>query len=229
MVAVYVGFRLYYGELAFLPGLFALLLAPEFFRPLRDLGAHYHARMDAIGATEGLLDILNTQPAEQPAAKALPANAPQEIRVEGLGYQHQQGAGIEDISFTLRRGETLAIVGASGAGKTTLARLLLRFISPATGQILIDGHNLSDLSLQDWQKQIGWLPSGRHYLPVLLLTIFVWHTRRPVKVSCSLPRSWHRQTPLSTAWPKVMPLRWVTADKGYPEARSSGSRWRVRY
>lgn len=158
MVAVYVGFRLYYGELAFLPGLFALLLAPEFFRPLRDLGAHYHARMDAIGATEGLLDILNTQPAEQPAAKALPASAPQEIRVEGLGYQHQQGAGIEDISFTLRRGETLAIVGASGAGKTTLARLLLRFISPATGQILIDGHNLSDLSLQDWQKQIGWLP-----------------------------------------------------------------------
>lgn len=158
MVAVYVGFRLYYGDLAFLPGLFALLLAPEFFRPLRDLGAHYHARMDAIGATEGLLHILNTELPEQTAAQALSVVEPQEIRVENLGYQHPEGGGIEDISFTLRRGETLAVVGSSGAGKTTLARLLLRFISPNRGKILIDGVDLSQLDLPEWQKQIGWLP-----------------------------------------------------------------------
>lgn len=158
MVAVYVGFRLYYGELAFLPGLFALLLAPEFFRPLRDLGAHYHARMDALGATEGLLAILNTEPPAPAANTQAPVGTPQEIRVEGVGYQHQEGGGIEDISFTLRRGETLAIVGSSGAGKTTLARLLLRFITPATGRILIDGRDLSELDLPTWQKHIGWLP-----------------------------------------------------------------------
>ncbi len=158
MVAVYVGFRLYYGELAFLPGLFALLLAPEFFRPLRDLGAHYHARMDAIGATEGLLDILNTElPAQTPAPVLSVAN-PQEIRVENLGYQHPEGGGIEDISFSLHRGETVAVVGSSGAGKTTLARLLLRFISPTQGKILVDGQDLSQLDLSEWQKQIGWLP-----------------------------------------------------------------------
>ncbi|ARU94795.1 thiol reductant ABC exporter subunit CydD [Tatumella citrea] len=158
MVAVYVGFRLYYGELAFLPGLFALLLAPEFFRPLRDLGAHYHARMDAIGATEGLLDILNTELPEQTPTQVLPVAEPQEIRVENLGYQHPEGGGIEDISFSLRRGETLAIVGSSGAGKTTLARLLLRFISPTRGNILVNGQDLSQLDLPEWQKQIGWLP-----------------------------------------------------------------------
>ncbi len=158
MVAVYVGFRLYYGELAFLPGLFALLLAPEFFRPLRDLGAHYHARMDAIGATEGLLDILNTELPEPPQKTVLPAAEPQEIRVENLGYQHPEGGGIDDISFSLHRGETLAIVGVSGAGKTTLARLLLRFISPTRGRIMIDGQDLSQLDLPEWQKQIGWLP-----------------------------------------------------------------------
>ena len=158
MVAVYVGFRLYYGELAFLPGLFALLLAPEFFRPLRDLGAHYHARMDAIGATEGLLDILNTELPEQTTAQMLPVAEPQEIRVENLGYLHPEGGGIEDISFSLRRGETLAIVGSSGAGKTTLARLLLRFISPTRGKILVNGQDLSQLDLPEWQKQIGWLP-----------------------------------------------------------------------
>lgn len=158
MVAVYVGFRLYYGEMAFLPGLFALLLAPEFFRPLRDLGAHYHARMDAIGATEGLLAILNTEPPAQSDSKPLPCAAPQEIQLEGVGYRHPEGGGIEDISFTLRRGETLAIVGTSGAGKTTLARLLLRFITPATGRILVDGQDLAALDLPEWQQQIGWLP-----------------------------------------------------------------------
>lgn len=158
MVAVYVGFRLYYGELAFQPGLFALLLAPEFFRPLRDLGAHYHARMDAIGATEGLLEILNSELPEKTDSVALAEETPQEICVESVSYQHAEGGGIDDISFTLKRGETLAIVGSSGAGKTTLARLLLRFISPAKGQIVIDGQPLSDLDLSQWQQRIGWLP-----------------------------------------------------------------------
>lgn len=158
MVAVYVGFRLYYGDLAFQPGLFALLLAPEFFRPLRDLGAHYHARMDAIGATEGLLEILNAEPAEQTGKAELAVDAPQDIRFEHVSYQHEEGGGVEDISFSLCRGETVAIVGSSGAGKTTLARLLLRFITPASGQILIDGKALSEFELLQWQQRVGWLP-----------------------------------------------------------------------
>lgn len=158
MVAVYVGFRLYYGEMAFLPGLFALLLAPEFFRPLRDLGAHYHARMDAIGATEGLLAILNAEVPERPQGSAIAAAGPQEIEVRGVSYRHAEGGGVEDISFTLRRGESLAIVGTSGAGKTTLARLLLGFITPASGEILLDGNDLTTRDLAQWQRQIGWLP-----------------------------------------------------------------------
>ncbi|WP_026042558.1 thiol reductant ABC exporter subunit CydD [Pantoea sp. A4] len=158
MVAVYVGFRLYYGEMAFLPGLFALLLAPEFFRPLRDLGAHYHARMDAIGATEGLLAILNAEVPERPQGGAIAEAGPQEIEVRGVSYRHAEGEGVEDISFTLRRGESLAIVGTSGAGKTTLARLLLGFITPASGEILLDGNDLTTRDLAQWQRQIGWLP-----------------------------------------------------------------------
>ncbi|NIF22688.1 thiol reductant ABC exporter subunit CydD [Pantoea sp. Acro-835] len=158
MVAVYVGFRLYYGEMAFLPGLFALLLAPEFFRPLRDLGAHYHARMDAIGATEGLLAILNAEVPERPQGGAIAEAGPQEIEVRGVSYRHAEGGGVEDISFTLRRGESLAIVGTSGAGKTTLARLLLGFITPASGEILLDGNDLTTRDLAQWQRQIGWLP-----------------------------------------------------------------------
>jgi ATP-binding cassette, subfamily C, bacterial CydD len=158
MVAVYVGFRLFYGEMGFLPGLFALLLAPEFFRPLRDLGTHYHARMDAIGATEGFLAILNAEvPASSQGSLALPAK-PREIKIEGVSYLYEEGGGVSDITLTLRAGETLAIVGTSGAGKTTLSRLLLGLIQPTSGRILIDGCDLSSLDLPAWQQHIGWLP-----------------------------------------------------------------------
>ncbi|WP_244563547.1 ATP-binding cassette domain-containing protein [Pantoea rodasii] len=158
MVAVYVGFRLFYGEMGFLPGLFALLLAPEFFRPLRDLGAHYHARMDAIGATEGLLAILNAEPPAASQGQTLLSTAPREIRLEGVSYQYEEGGGVTDVSFTLLSGETVALVGTSGAGKTTLSRLMLGFITPTAGRIVIDGNDLTSLDLPAWQQQIGWLP-----------------------------------------------------------------------
>lgn len=159
MVAVFVGFRLYYGELVFLPGLFALLLVPEFFRPLRELGSHYHARMDAIGATEGLLTILNTRPAiTEHSSTAIPVKFSQVINIENVSYRHKEGGGVENISLSLKRGEKLAIIGSSGAGKTTLARLLLGFIKPDSGRILVDGLDMSEIYLPAWQKNIGWLP-----------------------------------------------------------------------
>ncbi|MBT9382860.1 thiol reductant ABC exporter subunit CydD [Pseudooceanicola sp. CBS1P-1] len=158
MVAVYVGFRLYYGEIAFLPGLFALLIAPEFFRPLREMGQHYHARMTAIGAAEGLISIMQMPEAEARAGAALPAGAPQRISVQGLGYIHAGSEGLRDLSFDLARGETLAVMGPSGAGKTTMVRLLLGLLAPQQGQILLDGRPLSDFAAADWQARIGWLP-----------------------------------------------------------------------
>lgn len=158
MVAVYVGFRLFYGEMGFLPGLFALLLAPEFFRPLRDLGTHYHARMDAIGATEGFLAILDAELPASAQGTALLSAQPREISIESVSYQYEEGGGVTDISFTLCRGETLAIVGTSGAGKTTLSRLLLGFLTPTSGRIVIDGCDLSSLDLPAWQQHMGWLP-----------------------------------------------------------------------
>ncbi|MDE1157300.1 MAG: thiol reductant ABC exporter subunit CydD [Neorhizobium sp.] len=158
MVAVYVGFRLFYGDMAFLPGLFALLLAPEFFRPLRDMGAHYHARMEAIGATEQLLAILDAPlPPERPR-HPLPAAAIGEIRFENVGFAFENGAALSDISFTLHQGKTLALVGVSGAGKTTITKLLLGLLSPQAGRILIGGTDLADIDHADWQRRTGWLP-----------------------------------------------------------------------
>lgn len=182
MVAVYVGFRLYYGEIAFLPGLFALLLAPEFYRPLRDMGTHYHARMDALGSAEALVPILQAKPEPAPMTDGATANVasdgapgapepsqaaatpaktlapPRQIRFDRVSFLHDTGLGVRDLSFELQAGQMLALVGPSGAGKTTCARLLLGLLAPQSGRILLDGRDLATIDPPAWQAQLGWLP-----------------------------------------------------------------------
>ncbi|WP_110685153.1 thiol reductant ABC exporter subunit CydD [Salinicola aestuarinus] len=173
MVAVYVGFRLYYGQLDFLPGLFALLLAPEFYRPLRDMGANYHARMQAIGAVGELMPILSEVSGEPDSdqregsgelkkALSLPSDPIQTIHFDGVGFRHDvdnaESDGVEAVDLTLARGECVALVGPSGAGKTTLAKLLLGFFDPSVGRLELDGVDLREIDVEAWRARLGYLP-----------------------------------------------------------------------
>ncbi|RJS92183.1 thiol reductant ABC exporter subunit CydD [Salinisphaera sp. Q1T1-3] len=161
MVAVYIGFRLYYGEMSFLPGLFVLLVAPEFYRPLRDMGSQYHARMEALGAAEGLVAMLDeTTPAATAIGSAAPSGPAAHLRFDRVGFQHADARTplFEDVSFELTPGRTLAVVGPSGAGKTTLAYLLLGFLAPSRGGITVDGRDLAMIADAGWFDQIAWVP-----------------------------------------------------------------------
>ena len=160
MIAVYVGFRLYFHGLEFLPGFFALLLAPEFFRPLRGMGAQYHARMEAIGSAEAIVALLDREPpASAWGSAALPGRGPKEISFEGVGFGYAPDAPvIRGVTFSLRRGERVALVGPSGAGKTTLGQLLLGFLQPSVGRIAVDGADLRTLSREGWMARVAWLP-----------------------------------------------------------------------
>lgn len=161
MIAVYIGFRLYYGEMAFLPGLFVLLLAPEFYRPLRDMGTQYHARMEAIGAAEQLVALF-----EQPApARARSGGEPlpqgttlSQIALYDVYFAYESGPPVlEDISLTLERGKRVALIGPSGAGKTTIAQLLLGFVQPDAGHIRADDRDLSGIAQADWLARVAWV------------------------------------------------------------------------
>jgi ATP-binding cassette subfamily C protein CydD len=160
MVAVYIGFALYYKEMHFLPGFFVLLLAPEFYRPLRTMGAQYHARMEAIGASEQIVRILETPlPARPlPQAAALDVGA-LHIRFERVGFAYQPDEPVlSDIDFTLAQGERIALVGPSGAGKTTISQIMLGFLQPTCGRVLIGGVDLGALQPKAWLRRIAWLP-----------------------------------------------------------------------
>ncbi|WP_132956783.1 thiol reductant ABC exporter subunit CydD [Rhizobium sp. BK251] len=160
LAAVFIGFRLYYRELDFLSGFFVLLLAPEFYRPLRDMGAQYHARMAAIAASESIIRCLQTALLERPA-NPLPLPLRRKLRIdfEGVCFSHDDdGQGLQNISFALSQGECVALVGPSGAGKTTIGQLLLGFLRPQSGQIRVNGVDLYDLDENEWLSRVSWVP-----------------------------------------------------------------------
>jgi ATP-binding cassette subfamily C protein CydD len=162
VVAVFIGFRLLFGELDFLHGFFVLLLAPELYLPLRNLGTQYHARMEAIGAAERIVEILGA-PAPQAPARCLPAPdlATATIRVQDVSFDYPgRRRALRGLSLEIRPGERVALVGPSGAGKTTVVNLLLGFIRPDQGRILIAETPLDAIDPTAWRRQLAWVPQN---------------------------------------------------------------------
>jgi ATP-binding cassette subfamily C protein CydD len=170
MTAVFLGlsylhsfdFGLYARPLTLEMGLFLLLLAPELFLPLRELGAHYHARAEALGAAAEICRLLG-QPLPQIASRGGRAvtgtnGIALDLRHVSHCFDHGRRPALKDVNLSIRAGEWLAIVGASGAGKTTLMHLLLRFLPLQQGSIELNGQPLTCYSLADWHRQIAWVP-----------------------------------------------------------------------
>ncbi len=167
LIAVLIGFRLLWGEMAFVHGFFILLLAPEFYIPLRRMGATYHAKMEALGAAEKIIDILNAPiiPKVIPeAATAHPiscATVKIEFRHVTFGYAPDRPV-LSNVSFTIMPGMRAALVGPSGHGKSTLIRLLLGFLQPQQGEILINDQPLRQCDLNAWRRHISWSGQNPH-------------------------------------------------------------------
>jgi ATP-binding cassette subfamily C protein CydD len=165
IVAVLIGFRLFWGELDLLYGFFVLLLAPEFYLPMRNLGSHYHARMDAIGAADKMVEILQAPLPESPFEETCPLDfsVDLELCVQGVEFSYPDGRhALQGVDFTIQAGERVAIVGPSGAGKSTLLNLLLGFLQPCEGCIRINGQPLSGLDPASWRQQLAWVPQRAH-------------------------------------------------------------------
>lgn len=167
--AVYFGMNLLghldfglYGEAPTLQvALFALLLAPEFYLPLRELGTHYHARAEALAAAGELQAVLQA-PSPQPAGGqvALGASAPS-LELDQVCFAHRDGEPILiDCSLRVVSGEVVAIQGPSGGGKTTLLRLLLGQLQAQHGAVRVGGVDVHDLDLPSWRERVGWM--GQH-------------------------------------------------------------------
>ena len=166
VVAVLIGFRLLWHELSFHDGLFVLLLAPEFYLPLRALGTLRHARMDALAAAQQMA-VLDDAPPQASAPLAGGHHAPPDhapgVRIDNVNYVHVgRAAALRECSFELQPRRVTALVGATGSGKSTLLNLLLGFAPPESGRVLIDGIDLANLDMTQWRARIAWVPQQIH-------------------------------------------------------------------
>ena len=166
LMAVYFGFS-YLGQIEFgtynapltlFTGFFCLILAPEFYQPLRDLGAYYHDRAAGIGAADAIVDFLESDYLTvHQNEKTISLESAVEISAENLVVLSTQGSALtKPLNFQIPENHNVALVGQSGAGKTSLMNVILGFL-PYEGSLKINGQELRESNLADWRKHIAWV------------------------------------------------------------------------
>lgn len=167
LVAILLGLTLlhkidlgYFHQLTLAKALFILLLAPEFFLPLRQLGVHYHARAEAIAAATELLTVFSLKPAVNSNTKILFNFNPKtfSINLQNIEFAYSAKQKIfNGFNLSIQAQDKIAIVGESGVGKTTLIHLIMGFLPVNSGAIFINQQNLQEIELSQWRKSLTYL------------------------------------------------------------------------
>ncbi len=163
MVALEVSLRLMNGLLPISQALAVLLLTPEFFLPLRQMSLKYHAGTAGKTAAAHIFAILDKPlPQAQPSATHTAPTGDIHLNNVSLAYAEGQRPALTNISLTIRQGQMVALVGQTGAGKSSIAQLLLRFIAPDSGEIRVGDVPLTAVAADTWRRQVAWVPQQPH-------------------------------------------------------------------
>ncbi len=161
VVAVEIGLRLLYGRLEFQQAFFVLILAPEFYLPLRMLGTRFHDGIAGAAAAGRIFEILETPLPPTGTQGVSPSIGTfMRIRLEQVHYTYNDGRrpALNGVSLEVLPGQKVALVGPSGAGKSTVIHLLLRFIEPEQGRILAGDRPLAAIDPDEWRRLVAWVP-----------------------------------------------------------------------
>ncbi|MFI0479747.1 ABC transporter ATP-binding protein/permease [Actinomadura sp. 9N215] len=162
---IYVAYRFTRGDVEAASLLTVVFLVPEVFRPLDDLGQRAHDGMAAVSASKGIGELLTARaPAPEPAEPDAPGALAPSVAFEDVTFRYpgRDRPALRSVSFTVRPGETVAIVGESGAGKSTLTALLLRFLDPQSGTIKLGGRDLRTIPGARLRGMIGLVPQDTY-------------------------------------------------------------------
>lgn len=162
-VAVFLGLRLIEGDLLLLPALTALMLAPEYFLPVREVGNDYHATLNGKEANEAIQVILEEKGFREQETQSVQLNEwneQSELILQDVSVLHDEHApySIQDVDLTVKGKKKIGIIGASGSGKSTLTDVLGGFVEPSAGEMILNGKPLAHLQLAAWQKEVVYMP-----------------------------------------------------------------------
>ncbi|RKI21995.1 thiol reductant ABC exporter subunit CydD [Bacillus thuringiensis] len=171
-VAVGLGIRLIDETIILLPALTILILAPEYFLPIKQVGANYHATLDGQIAMEQIEEILQQQKGIQKKDlnEDIVWNASSSLKLQDIKVNNAESekAILEGINFTWEGNGAIGVIGESGAGKSTLIDVLAGFLSPSSGKMLVNGVEVDGSTREDWQKNIAYIPQQPYIFPLSL-------------------------------------------------------------
>jgi len=164
VVAVAVGLRLLGGQLSFGSALFVLILAPEAYLPLRQLGTNYHSSAEGVKAADGVFEILDRPLPARGSRLAVPDPSRCAIRIDNLDvcYPGRTQPALQGVELAVQPGEIVAVAGPSGCGKSTLLAVLLGLTPASAGSIRVGDTELADLDPDAWRSRLAWVPQRPH-------------------------------------------------------------------
>ena len=164
LIAVAIGLRLLDGHMDLRAGLFVLVLAPEAYAPLRQLGADYHASAEGLSAADQVFDVLDRPVPDHGSRTDVPDPALNALVVEGVDFTYpgRDRPALVGASFEVAPGELVALTGPSGCGKSTLLAILLGLIRPDSGTVAVGGVDLAALDPDAWRSRLAWVPQHPH-------------------------------------------------------------------
>ena len=159
ILAVFLGLRLINGHLLLFPALAILILAPEYFLPIRNFASDYHATLNGKNSFHAVRRILEMPLPKKPTVELHQWTGEDELSFKNVEFKYpQSGSELTNLNLTVKGDQKVGIIGMSGAGKTTLINLLSGFLAPTSGQIIIQEKKVTTLDIPDWQKQILYIP-----------------------------------------------------------------------
>ncbi|MCU5371011.1 MULTISPECIES: thiol reductant ABC exporter subunit CydD [Bacillus cereus group] len=171
-VAVGLGIRLIDGTIVLLPALTILILAPEYFLPIKQVGANYHATLDGQLAMEQIEEILQQQKeiGKKESNVDLIWNSTSSLKLHDVKVNSNESekAILEGMDFTWKGTSAIGVIGESGAGKSTLIDVLAGFLTPSAGKMIVNGVEIDGSTREEWQKNIAYIPQQPYIFPLSL-------------------------------------------------------------
>lgn len=176
IVAVFLGLRLLNAEILLFPALTVLILAPEYFLPVRDFSSDYHATLDGKNAMTAIREILELPENEVEPINIAPWNESSTLDLSELSFDYGQGSGLQPVNLQVSGYQKIGVIGMSGSGKSTLMNVMSGFLTPKQGSILFNGEETTSFKQEDWQKQLIYIPQNPYVFRASLRENIAFYT-----------------------------------------------------